>query len=147
MADADETFHVPTTVYESERHARPRIILPLAHTVSRPRSRPHPFPAPPPPSITIGDRSPLLITVDEQPCVSSYFLSADDRPRPLGSQWSQTRFDARNRPEPTALKQSPRVGRLTEFQLAKKLEIRDGIPIHFALSVTKYWKSIDIFFK
>lgn len=33
MADADETFHVPTT--ESERHARPRIILPLAHTVPR----------------------------------------------------------------------------------------------------------------
>lgn len=51
-------------------------------------------PAPPPPFITIGERSPLLITVDEQPCVSSYFLSADDRPRPPGSQWSQTRFDA-----------------------------------------------------
>lgn len=81
------------------------------------------------PFITIGKRSPLLITVDEQPCVSSYFLSADDRPRPPGSQWSQTRFRcayARNRPEPTALKQSPQVGRLTEFQLAKNWEIRNG---------------------
>lgn len=38
-----------------------------------------------------------LITVDEQPCVSSHFLSADDRPRPAGSQWFQTRFDARTR--------------------------------------------------
>lgn len=119
-------------VYESERHARPRIILPLAHmgppVSGPPVSSPSPSYTPPPPFITISGRSPLLITVDEQPCVSSYFLSADDRPRPPGSQWSQTRFDARNRPEPIA-KQSPRVGRLTEFQLAKNWKLGMVIPV------------------
>lgn len=93
----DETFHVhdaECVCRVSEiRQARGLFCLSWAPTY------------PGPPFIAVRERASVLlsslITVDEQPCVSSYFLSADDRPRPPGSQWFQTRFDARTRAQPS----------------------------------------------
>jgi len=86
------------TYTRAQRYAGPGLFCPL------PLRRPPPPPPPRPPAPRARAPGPpgsprcppllpsaralssSLITVDEQPCVSSYFLSADDRPRPPGSQ-------------------------------------------------------------